>query len=52
MSVSDWGEVSQALKNSADILNAIWQDEAYAYSIMGTDGITQEEMEQLIESIY
>ena len=21
----DWGEVSQALKNSADILNAIWQ---------------------------
>ena len=52
VSVSDWGEVSQALKNSADILNAIWQDEAYAYSIMGTDGITQEEMEQLIESIY
>ena len=25
VSVSDWGEVSQALKNSADILNAIWQ---------------------------
>ncbi len=25
VSVSDWGEVSNALKNSADILNAIWQ---------------------------
>ena len=25
VSVSDWGEVSRALKNSADILNAIWQ---------------------------
>lgn len=25
VSVSDWGEVSEALKNSADILNAIWQ---------------------------
>ena len=25
VSVSDWGEVSKALKNSADILNAIWQ---------------------------
>lgn len=25
VSVSDWGEVSMALKNSADILNAIWQ---------------------------
>lgn len=25
VSVSDWGEVSKALKNSADTLNAIWQ---------------------------
>lgn len=25
VSVSDWGEVSRALKNSADTLNAIWQ---------------------------
>ena len=25
VSVSEWGEVSRALKNSADILNAIWQ---------------------------
>ena len=25
VSVSDWGEASRALKNSADILNAIWQ---------------------------
>lgn len=25
VSASDWGEVSKALKNSADILNAIWQ---------------------------
>ena len=25
ISVSDWGEVSKALKNSADTLNAIWQ---------------------------
>lgn len=25
VSVSDWGEVSEALKNSADTLNAIWQ---------------------------
>lgn len=25
VSVSDWGEVSSALKNSADTLNAIWQ---------------------------
>ncbi len=24
VSVSDWGEVSKALKNSADVLNAIW----------------------------
>ena len=26
VSVSDWGEVSKALKNSADTLNAIWQN--------------------------
>lgn len=26
VSVSDWGEVSKALKNSADTLNAIWQE--------------------------
>ncbi len=25
VSVSDWGEISKALKNSADTLNAIWQ---------------------------
>ncbi len=25
VSVSDWGEVSKALRNSADTLNAIWQ---------------------------
>ena len=25
VSVSDWGEISRALKNSADTLNAIWQ---------------------------
>ncbi len=25
VSVSDWGEISEALKNSADTLNAIWQ---------------------------
>ena len=28
VSVSDWGEVSKALKNSADTLNAIWQRRA------------------------
>ena len=28
VSVSDWGEVSKALKNSADVLNAIWQERA------------------------
>lgn len=28
ISVSDWGEVSKALKNSADTLNAIWQGRA------------------------
>ena len=38
--------------NGENVSLAIWQDEAYSYSIMGTDGITQEEMEQLIESIY
>lgn len=38
--------------NGENVSLAIWQDEAYAYSIMGTDGITQGEMEQLIESIY
>ena len=26
VSVSQWGEVSKALKNSADLLNAIWQN--------------------------
>ena len=26
VSVSDWGEVSKALKNSSDTLNAIWQN--------------------------
>ena len=25
ITVSDWGEVSKALKNSADTLKAIWQ---------------------------
>ena len=25
VSVSQWGEVSKALKNSADLLNAIWR---------------------------
>lgn len=28
VSVSDWGEISAALKNSADTLNAIWQGRA------------------------
>lgn len=30
---------------------AVWQDETYSYSIMVTEGITQSEMEQLIESM-
>ena len=32
VSVSDWGDVSKALKNSADTLNAIWQSRAEAGS--------------------
>ena len=38
--------------NGEKVSLAIWQDEAYSYSIMAADGITQGEMEQLIESIY
>ena len=41
VSVSDWGEVSKALKNSADTLEAIWQGREYQVA----EGIRQAHFE-------
>ena len=36
VSVSQWGEVSKALKNSADLLNAIWRKDEESSCLYGT----------------